>query len=76
MQALLWSSPFLLESQVEVDISLSAFANARMHFDTKKKHAIKQQKTVDATERVSGPEDCSVEFDILWRHQGSLVYVR
>lgn len=39
-----------------MDISLSAFANARMHFDTKKKHAIKQQKTVDATERVSAAE--------------------
>jgi hypothetical protein len=59
MQALPWT-PKLLESQVEVDISLSAFANARMHFDTKKKHAIKQQRTVDATERVSLRIGCSL----------------
>lgn len=37
--------------QVEVDIDLSAHANARHWFEQKKKHAVKQEKTVAAHEK-------------------------
>ena len=35
-------------AQVEVDLSLNAYANARWHHDQKKKHALKQNKTLEA----------------------------
>lgn len=34
--------------KVEVDLSLSAYANARRWFDAKKRHAVKEEKTVAA----------------------------
>ena len=37
--------------QVEVDIGLSAHANARRWFEQKKKHAVKQDKTVAAHQK-------------------------
>ena len=37
--------------QVEVDIGISAHANARRWFEQKKKHAIKQDKTKAAHEK-------------------------
>jgi hypothetical protein len=36
---------------VEVDLALSAHANARHWFDQKKRHAIKQEKTVAAHDK-------------------------
>jgi len=36
--------------KVTVDLSLSAAANARMHFQRRKKHALKEQKTQEANE--------------------------
>ena len=32
------------EQQVDIDINISAFANAQAYFDTKKAHAVKKQK--------------------------------
>eukprot|EP00897_Mesotaenium_endlicherianum_P003139 jgi/Mesen1/2853/ME000174S02111 len=37
--------------KVEVDLALSAYANARAWFDQKKRHAVKQEKTVAAHEK-------------------------
>lgn len=41
----------LVYPQVEVDIDLSAHANARRWFEQKKKHAVKQDKTMAAHEK-------------------------
>ena len=41
----------LFYPQVEVDIDLSAHANARRWFEQKKKHAVKQDKTMAAHEK-------------------------
>ena len=37
-------------ARVQVDLSLSAYANARSHHDTRKKQVVKQAKTVAANE--------------------------
>ena len=43
------ASAYLVPStQVVVDLSLNAYANARAHHDQKKKHALKQSKTLEA----------------------------
>ena len=33
--------------QVEIDLDLNAYANARLHYDSRKAKAAKQQKTVE-----------------------------
>lgn len=35
-------------AQVEVDLGLNAYANARWHHELKRKHALKQSKTLEA----------------------------
>ena len=37
--------------QVEVDLDLNAYANARLHFDSRKMHASKEAKTAAANEK-------------------------
>ena len=41
----------LLALQVELDLGFNAYANARAHYDKRKQHMVKQQKTVDANEK-------------------------
>jgi hypothetical protein len=36
---------------VEVDLALNAYANARAHYEARKRHQVKQQKTLDAHAR-------------------------
>lgn len=36
---------------MEVDLDLNAYGNARLHFDTRKQRAVKQQKTLEANEK-------------------------
>lgn len=38
-------------SQVELDLDFNAYANARAHYEKRKQHLVKQQKTVDANEK-------------------------
>ena len=35
--------------QIEIDLGLSAFSNAQLYYESKKKHAIKQQKAESAS---------------------------
>ena len=37
--------------QVELDLDFNAYANARAHYEKRKQHMVKQQKTVDANEK-------------------------
>ena len=37
--------------QVELDLDLNAYANACAHYENRKQHIVKQQKTVDANEK-------------------------
>lgn len=37
--------------QVELDLDFNAYANARIHYEKRKQHIVKQQKTVDANEK-------------------------
>ena len=41
----------LFVEKIEVDLELSAYANARAHYDTRKKHADKARRTLEANER-------------------------
>lgn len=43
---------FCARVQVEVDLSLSAHANAAQHFSARKKSSTKQHKTLEATGKV------------------------
>lgn len=43
--------PFL-NVQVEVDITMDAFKNAAAHYDSRRKHLTKHEKTVAAAEKV------------------------
>ncbi|KAL4420985.1 hypothetical protein ABPG77_001304 [Micractinium sp. CCAP 211/92] len=38
-------------TRVEVDLGLSAHANARAYYDSRRKHQVKQQKTLDANQK-------------------------
>ncbi|KAI7842328.1 hypothetical protein COHA_003968 [Chlorella ohadii] len=38
-------------TKVEIDLSLSAHANARQYYDSRKKHQVKQQRTLDANQK-------------------------
>lgn len=42
----------IIEEKVNVDINLSAFANARKYYDVKKQSAIKEMKTLAVAEKV------------------------
>ena len=37
--------------QVELDLDFNAYSNARAHYEKRKQHMVKQQKTVDANEK-------------------------
>jgi len=37
--------------QVELDLDFNAYANARIHYEKRKQHIVKHQKTVDANEK-------------------------
>ncbi|KAL0046515.1 hypothetical protein WJX82_002614 [Trebouxia sp. C0006] len=38
-------------TKVELDLDFNAYANARIHYEKRKQHIVKQQKTVDANEK-------------------------
>ncbi|KAL0022374.1 hypothetical protein WJX77_005710 [Trebouxia sp. C0004] len=38
-------------TKVELDLDFNAYANARIHYEKRKQHMVKQQKTVDANEK-------------------------
>lgn len=46
-------------SKVDVDIYLTAFANARKYYDQKRATAAKHEKTIAASEKVSQREGSS-----------------
>ncbi len=41
----------LIILKVELDLDFNAYANARIHYEKRKQHIVKQQKTVDANEK-------------------------
>ncbi|KAI8590892.1 hypothetical protein BDZ88DRAFT_394202 [Geranomyces variabilis] len=49
---------------VDLDIYMSAFANARRYYDTKKIAAVKQDKTLQAAEKVIKAAERKIEIDL------------
>jgi predicted ribosome quality control (RQC) complex YloA/Tae2 family protein len=42
----------IIQEKVDVDINLTAFANARKYYDIKKQSSLKQEKTLAAADKV------------------------
>ncbi|KAJ3163711.1 hypothetical protein HDU86_000305 [Geranomyces michiganensis] len=49
---------------IDLDIYISAFANARRYYDTKKVAAVKQDKTLQAAEKVMKAAERKIEIDL------------
>ena len=53
------------EEKVDVNLDLSAYANARAHFDARKKHADKARRTVEAHEKALGAAEKKAQEALL-----------
>lgn len=54
--------------QVEIDLDLNAYANARKHFESRKAKAAKQQKTVDQNEKALRAAEKTAQFKLTQVH--------